>query len=217
MAEQSKASSRHQSFFRKKWATALGLMAIVVLVIDFFTKSIGVVTTVTTWVGPRPLVHISSVDTEGGGTCLRFGFDKLPENFDLGTIRFDIVEVKGPYPIAGDQAAEIFEQGVTMELSPIDLLDRSNEIACQASIAAAKEGDAAYFEFCPTLAKPGERLELRVIPSLFTPAGKKISDIEISYHDDSADTDGVKVVLSRPKNMEVDDENLCAFMKKGQQ
>ena len=148
-------------------------MAIVVLVLDFFTKPVGVVTTLVQWVASRPLVHITSVDLKGGGNCLEFGFDQLPENFDLGTVRFDIVEVKGPYPIAGDQAAEIFRQVVTMKLSSVELLDQPNQIECQAEIEATKEGGAFYFRFCPTLTKPGERLELWVVPSFLHARGQE--------------------------------------------
>ena len=88
MAEESEPLSRDQKSFKRVCVSILGIMAAVVLVIDFFTKSVGVVDKLIEWAVPQstPLVHVSSIDMGAGGTCLKFGFNNLAEDFDLGTI-----------------------------------------------------------------------------------------------------------------------------------
>ena len=58
-----------------------------------------------------------------------------------------------------------------------------------------------------------------VVPSFFTSDRERIGDIKISTQDGSVIEEGVRVVLSRPKNMAVmvDDNDRCSLEQGGRE
>ena len=53
-----------------------------------------------------PQVRVRPVSLGSAGSCIEFGFSKLPEDFDLGSIRMDVSSVDGPNTISpGNNAA----------------------------------------------------------------------------------------------------------------
>ena len=186
----------------KIWGVISAVAAGIVLIVDAFTKSIGVIGTVIAFVcgQPTPIVVLAPIDMRGGGTCLEFAFSNLPEDFSLGKIHLRIIRANGPTPISGHMAARSFERVVNMKLSPSILSGETKEIEFRAAFEAEKRNDIAYVDFCPVLTMPGQGGELHVAPTFYSPDGSLIEGIKIATSDDTPVEQGVRIDLSRPKN-----------------
>ena len=185
-------------------AAVLAAIPTIVLVIDLITKSIGLVDTVVNLVvQPNPVVHLSPTRGDNGEHCIEFAFDKLPKHFNLGTVHLEIVDAEGPTPIAGDMVALVAEWTVVEELSPAVLSIESEPIELNMRIQAEKDNDAAYYEYCLVLSRPGIGGQIRIVPSFFSPADKEIDDLVITIEGDLPVEEGVLIDISRPKNVSV--------------
>lgn len=183
------------------WVAISSIIGAGILIIDFFTKGLGIVEML---VPPlTPSVRLSIFDETGGGECLEFAFTNLPKDFALGEIHLHIVGANGPSPISGDMAAEAVERVVNMKLSPDVLRGSKETIEFRAPIQSEKKGDIAYVDFCPILTMPGMRGEIQIVPSFFSPAGTLIENIEIVTHGGTPNKQNITIDLSHPKNIAV--------------
>lgn len=188
-----------------KWAVIAAVLAAVILVIDFFTKSIGLFEKVQSKIetGRDPVVLINEKAYDNSSSCLEFAFSNLPENFVLGDIRLSIISADGPDQITGDMASDVFAKTVNEELSPAYLVGQKTEIAISASVQATKSGDAFYLHYCPTLKTPGTRGTITVAPSFLDPSGETISPLLVKVASGTPIAKGIHIPLVRPKNEKV--------------
>ena len=185
-------------------AAAIATIPTIVLVIDLITKSIGLVDAVVDLVvQPNPVVHLSPTRGDNGEHCVEFAFDRLPMDFNLGEVHLEIVDAEGPTPIAGDMVALIAEWTVVEELSPAVFSVESKPIELSMRIQSKKDNDAAYYEYCLVLSRPGIGGRIRVIPVFFSPSGKEIDDLKITIEGDQPVEEGILIDISRPKNVSV--------------
>ncbi len=185
-----------------KWAKIAAVLAALILVLDFFTKSIGLISTLQSIVygNPEPVVLIREKTFDNSSSCLEFAFSSLPENFVLGDIDLDIIASEGPNQISGDMASEVFERVVNQELSPAFLVGQRTEITISASTQATKAHDAFYVHYCPTLVTPGTTGAITVVPTFLDLGGEVISPLEVKLAAGTPVEDGVRLTLVRPKN-----------------
>ena len=144
---------------------------------------------------------MNSINIDSGGTCLEFGFEKLPEDFNLGKIHFEIIDTYGPTPITGDMAAHVLKlPRVYVELSPAILSGNKKKLVFSAPFQAQKKNDTALVDFCPILTMSGWSGELVVVPSFFSVANELIEDIKMTTNEGASIEEGITIILSRPKN-----------------
>lgn len=194
-----------------RWAKIAAVLAALILAIDFFTKSIGLVGAVQSIINgdPEPVVLVREKTFDNSSSCLEFAFSSLPENFVLGDIRLKIIASKGPNQISGDMASEVFAKVVNQILSPAFLVGQTTEITVSAPIQATKADDAFYLHYCPTLVTPGTTGEITVVPKFLDPGGEVISPLQVKLASGTPVDDGVRITLVRPKNERVNvDTNL---------
>ena len=212
MAKEARTSSNGSLSWKRLWPAVSGIMIAAILIIDFFTRSFGFIEIVIGLVRSSPpvLVHVSPINVESGGTCLKFGFEKMPKNFNLGKIQLKIVDAGGPTAIAGDMSARVLEVCANMELSSAIFSGGKKKLEFHSPFYAEKENDVAIVDFCPTLTMPGMSGWLTVVPSFFSVAGELIEDIKITANEGTSVEEGIKIILSRPKNANVSvDETSC--------
>lgn len=196
--------------WKKLWIAISGVIVAVVSVFDLITNSFGFIETVIEWSysPPQAIVHVSSINIESGGTCLEFGFEKLPSDFNLGKIHFKIIDTYGPTPITGDMAAHVLRlPRVYVELSPAILSGNKKELVFSAPFQANKRNDTALVDFCPILTMSGWSGKLVVIPSFFSVANELIEDIKMTTNEGVSIEEGITIILSRPKNAEISVDN----------
>ena len=189
--------------WNKTRAVVLGIVPAAVVAVEFFTGAIGIVDKVRDWVVPSPIpsVRLAVVELDAGNECLEFAFSNLPKTFALGEVQLDVVGANGPVPMAGDMSARILEVFVNKELPPTVLSLNAEPIEFRAGFQADRDGDHAYVEFCPILNAPGVAGEIEVVPSFFSPDGTPIDNISVTWPDGSSSDQGLKIDISRPKNV----------------
>ena len=187
----------------KRWlAVIVGVVSVAVVVLDFFTKAIGIIDVVSEWIAPPliPSVSLRPVAQETSGECLEFAFTDLPEDFVLGDIHLQIVETSVLSPFSGDMAARVVERIVHKELSLEIFRGKGGEIVLPVRIESEKNGDVAYVDYCPILSSAGTRGWIRVVPLFFSPSGELIENIRVVIQDGEEGKKGVAIDISRPKN-----------------
>ena len=193
-------------FWKKVWIIASGVLVASATILDVTTNSIGVVRTLrSSFVGPpMAMVKVRAVEREIGGMCIKFSFYKLPSDFNVGKISFDIVDRHGPAAIAGDMAARIKEFTVNKVLSPSVFSAETEKFEFEMNLQSERDNDAGIVDFCPTLTMMGTKGTLTLFPSFFSVGGEPIKDIKVILPDKEMSTGtGVEITLSRPKNASV--------------
>ncbi len=190
------------SLFGRLWAPIAVVLVAVVLVLDFFTKSIGLIEKVIELIdGPvQPIVAVTEVPVENSSSCLQFAFENLPEDFVLGDIHLEILAASGPDELTGDMASTVLERTVNFQISPPYLVGGRTEIVFPARIKADSAADAAFVHFCPTLTFPGTTGTLTVQPAFHSPAGQKVKTLSVRDGAGSPLEGGVTLTLLRSKN-----------------
>lgn len=188
-----------------KWGAIAAMLAAIILVIDFFTKSIGLVQKIQLLIRgtPDPVVLVKERPFKNSSSCLEFAFADLPESFALGEIRLAIIGSEGPDQITGNMASDVFEKTVNDTLSPAYLVGEKTEIVVPAQTQASKPNDAFYLDYCPTLTVPGTKGAITVIPTFLGPTGDPISPLRVNTSTDESITKGISLKLVRPKNEKV--------------
>ena len=89
--------TRPTSVWKKPWIFLTAIVAVGAPVLDFTTGAIGVVEKAVEWFYPPSpaLVRITRAQEPNGPTCLEFSFERLPSDFTLGKIRFDVLATSG--------------------------------------------------------------------------------------------------------------------------
>ena len=163
------------------WGSIAAVLTAVILVIDFFTKSLGAGEAIVEWFRPAPspqvTVTVRTVNVPGNSQCLEFAFADLPETFKLGKIRLNVQRATGPETISGDQSAAITVREVNAIL-PIELFLSPKPIEFRAAVEATKKHDAFFVDFCAKLDVPGQSGTLVVAPEFFLPTGEKIEGLK---------------------------------------
>lgn len=181
------------------WVKIAGFLAAAILVFDFFTKGIGLVETIWSYVigEGSGKVSIAVNERANASSCLTFAFEDIPLGFSLGTIVLKIVDKSGPTPISGEMASKIQKHVVNQELSPEYLVGAKTEIKFPAAIQSDRAKDAFFIDYCPTLEMPGTKGKITVEPSFFSPTGDSFSELNMQVKK-------YKLELIRPKSAVVD-------------
>lgn len=188
------------------WALLSGVVLGATLLLDLTTSAISVVQPIVRLItgSPSPLVSVRKSIKEGQQECLEFGFERLPSDFTLGRIEFQIVESKGPTPISGDMLASVFRMSVNLVLPLSVFSPDTKKIEFKVNLQAKRENDAAKIILCPILKMPGTQGILVVRPEFLSVTGRPIKNLEPLVDDDISLEDGIVLKLIHPKNASVD-------------
>ncbi|MEM9332160.1 MAG: hypothetical protein AAGA53_12600 [Pseudomonadota bacterium] len=176
------------------------------MVIDFFTKFIGLIEIVCERIRPEriPEVALTVEPAPGEASCLVMAFSNLPSSFKLGDITFEILKSSAPQPMGGDAAAEILTRVVNSQIPLSALRPNANDISIKARISASKDNDAAFVDFCPVLKRVGFTVAIWVKPSFFSVDQTLISNLIVTFENKPIPEEGIRLSLSHPKNMEIE-------------
>lgn len=128
-----------------------------------------------------PQVVVKSVSLGSAGSCIEFGFSRLPSDFDLGLIKMKITSIDGPNTISpGDNAAIPISQTFNLPLSGdffFNTLPFSIEF--RAPFSSSRPNDFGFIDICPLLPQPGTSADIRFEPSFFAPDGSQIQELAV--------------------------------------
>lgn len=206
MSSCSAATTRRRPFWKHRWVRISAVLTAIAAFVGFVADLSSVVSAVDDYFAddpPSPMVEISPVDVSGH-QCTRFVFSRLPKDFTLSRIRFQIVDSEGPSPFSGHMASKILRLHVNQELPPAVLTGETTEFSANPEpFQANQRNDAAVVNYCAMLNRPGFRGQIHAVPTFFSISNDRIEDIEVVTHDGTPIAEGFTIDLSRPKNAAV--------------
>lgn len=190
---------------KSTWALISGVAIGATLLLDLATSAIGVVQPIYRLIvgSPLPLVSIRKSIEEGQNECLKFGFERLPSDFTLGRIVFQILDSKGPTPLSGDMMASVTSMSVNKFL-PLSVFSADTKnFEFEINLQSERENDTVIVSLCPILEMPGIQGVLVVKPEFLSVAGRPINHLETLVEGGGSLEDGIVLKLIRPKNASV--------------
>ena len=190
--------SRPKPIWKRTWIILSAIVVTGAPLLDFATGAIGIVEKVAEWCSPPApaLVRISTEPVPDGPTCLRFSFERLPSEFTLGKIRFNVLAASGFRSGAHIAATPVYRQDRDLRVPTNVLNGRVKAIEHPVDVQSERENDAAIVTVCPVPADPGTSASLTLVPSFVSVAGTPIEDIEASTDDGSPVDKGFDVAVA---------------------
>ena len=107
--DSSAAPSGKPLFWKRLWFKITALFTAIAIVVAFIADLSDVIHVTRDYLADDtlpPLVILTPVDISGH-QCTQFRFSRLPEDFTLGRIQFQIIDAEGPAPFSGHMASEV--------------------------------------------------------------------------------------------------------------
>ena len=168
-------------------------------VLDFVTGAIGITGKVIELFS-QPPPALASVDTRqvhNGPTCLSIAFERLPSDFTLGRIQFDVIATSDLRHVSYTAAKPVFRAGRDMKVPPEVMEGTVDKMSHEVNFQAEGEDDAAIVEVCPVPLRQGMSARLTVVPSFLSLAGEPIENIEVKTVNGSSLESGIELTVVR--------------------
>ncbi len=179
-----------------KWGAVAAVLGALILIIDFFTKSIGFIELIRG--RPDPVVVVTERPVSNSSSCLEFAFSELPESFALDRI---LLKISDPdwQEDPGNMASDVHTRTVNDLLSLAYLTGTKNELPISVRMQATKDSDAMYVDYCPTSASPGQG-SITVTPHFFGPSRLELTSLTVKTSNGAPIGRGIRLAIVRSKN-----------------
>ena len=185
--------------WKKPWIVVSGIAIVGASVLDFMTGAIGIAEKVVEIFSQPPLAlaKIETRKVNNGPTCVKFAFERLPSDFTLGEIQFNVIATSDLRHVNYAATIPVFRADLDMKVGPDVLEGKVAKMSHEVNIQAEKDNDAAIVDVCPIPLLQGMSARLTVVPSFLSLAGEPIENIEIKTVDGSSIERGIELTVAR--------------------